>query len=196
MIVVDVETTGTSPIRHSLLSIGAIDFNKPENTFYGECQIWTGAHVADEALNVNGFSKKQIIDQSKKTEEQLVRDFLAWVEESDDHTIAGQNPFFDYEFLVAAAERAGICYSLPRRIVDLHSITLFHMVRRGLTNPIKNKRTDLSSGVIMKYVGIPAEPHPHKAINGAVWEAEAFQRLFYDKSLLSDFKMYPIPWLC
>src|SRR3989344_2493483 len=34
MIVIDVETTGVIPTKHSILSIGAIDFNNPENQFY------------------------------------------------------------------------------------------------------------------------------------------------------------------
>jgi hypothetical protein len=47
----------------------------------------------------------------------------------------------------------------------------------------------------MEYVGIPVEPHPHVGINGAVWEAEAFSRLFYDKPLFEQFKEYPVPWV-
>jgi DNA polymerase III epsilon subunit-like protein len=195
MIVLDVETTGPIPGKYSLVSIGAVDFSKPESTFYEECQIWDGAHVAPEALAVNGFTEEQIRDSQKKTEAQIVTEFLAWLDKTDDHTIAGQNPFFDYEFVVAGAERASINYSLARRIIDLHSITYFHMVRRGISPLLRNKRTNLNSDTIMEYVGIPTEPKPHIALNGAVFEAEAFSRLMHEKSLFPQFAGYPIPWL-
>ncbi len=195
MIVLDVETTGTDPKKHSLVSIGAVDFAKPERTFYAECRVWDGAHIAEEALAVNGFTEAKIKDPTKKSEGEIVAEFLEWLEGCDDHTIAGQNPFFDYEFVVAGAERAGLDYSLARRIIDLHSIVYFHMIRRGLIPPIKNKRTNLNSDAIMEYVGIPTEPKPHKALNGAIWEAEAFSRLMHEKSLFPQFGEHPIPWL-
>jgi hypothetical protein len=47
----------------------------------------------------------------------------------------------------------------------------------------------------MQYVGIPPEPKPHVAINGAIWEYEALHRLIYEKQGLEEFKAYPIPWL-
>jgi hypothetical protein len=68
------------------------------------------------------------------------------------------------------------------------------MTSRGITPPVLNKKTDLNSDKIMEYVGIPTEPHPHKALNGAIWELEAFSRLLYGKGILTDFEKYPIPW--
>ena len=65
MIIVDVESSGVDPVKHSLLSIGAIDFLNPKNQFYGECRVWDGAHIMDEALAVNGFTKEQITNKKK-----------------------------------------------------------------------------------------------------------------------------------
>jgi len=39
MIVADIEATGLDPRKHSILSIGAVDFEHPERQFYGECRI-------------------------------------------------------------------------------------------------------------------------------------------------------------
>ena len=194
MIVLDVETSGVSPHKNSLLSIGAIDFQNPSNTFYEECRAWDGAHIDHAALAVNGYSMEQAIDPRKKLEADIVRNFFDWVSKATDHTIAGQNPFFDTGFLTAASERGGINFPLAHRIIDLHSITYFHMIRRGATPPLRNSRTDLNSDTIMEYVGIPAEPKPHIALNGAKWEAEAFSRLFHEKSLFPEFEKHPIPW--
>ena len=81
MIVIDVETTGVIPTKHSILSIGAIDFNNPENQFYEECRIWDGAQVMQDgeegmlsALKINGFTKEEIRDSKKKSQKQVLEE--------------------------------------------------------------------------------------------------------------------------
>lgn len=194
MLVVDVETSGTDPRYHSLVSIGAIDMENPSDTFYKECQIFTNAKVEDEALAVNGMTLEEITDTTKPTEAEIIYEYIAWAKDKIDHTIGGQNPSFDVSFLMAAAERCGADISIPKRVVDLHSIVYFHMSKRGFAVPHKNHRTDLDSDKIMEYVGIHPEPKPHIAINGAKWEAEAFNRLFKDEYLFPEFKDFNIPW--
>ena len=178
MIIVDVETTGTDPRYHSLVSIGAIDFDNPTDTFYRECQIFSGARVEQKALEINGMTEEELHDTSKSTEADIVKEFIEWMKSKRDHTFAGQNVSFDVNFIIAAAERAGVNISIAHRVIDLHSITYFHMSRRGIVSPLAHGRTDLDSDKIMEYVGIEAEPKPHIAINGAKWETEAFSRLF------------------
>ncbi len=195
MLVVDVETTGTDPRKHSILSIGAVDFSNPQNEFYEECAAFPEAHVADDALEVNGRPKDKVFDPTLKSEAEIVKDFLAWMAKSPDHTFMGQNPSFDISFIRAAAERAHIDASIPHRSIDLHSLCFAHMEKRGVPFPLKNNRSDLNSDKIMEYVGIPPEVRPHIAINGARIEAEAFSRLLYNKSFYSHYSSYKIPWL-
>lgn len=195
MIIVDVETSGVDPNYHSLVSIGAIDFENPDDIFFEECRVFDGARIEKDSLVINGMTEDELFDTNKKSEKEIVQDFILWMKDKSDHTIAGQNPFFDTSFIEAAAHRGGLDISIAHRIIDLHSITYFHMLRRGITPPTFNKRTDLNSDKIMEYVGIPAEPKPHIAINGAKWEAEAFSRLINEKNLFLEFKEYKIPWL-
>jgi DNA polymerase III epsilon subunit-like protein len=194
MIVLDVETTGTNPHKHSLVSIGAVDFVKSDNQFYEECVIWDGAHVDPVALDINGMSEQQIRDEMKQSEENLVRNFLSWLDNAEDRVIAGQNVTMDTAFVREAASRAGFTAPLSYRTIDLHSIAYFHMIRRNITPPLLNKKTDLDSDKIMRYVGIPTEPKPHNGLNGAIWEAEAFSRLMHDKSMFVQFSSSHIPW--
>jgi hypothetical protein len=57
--------------------------------------------------------------------------------------------------------------------------------------------TRLSADTTLKYVGIPPEPKPHHALNGAKYEAEAFSRLIYGKNLLHEFAQFAVPeYLC
>jgi DNA polymerase III epsilon subunit-like protein len=45
MIFVDLETTGTDTRSHGILSIGAIEYENPDNQFYGECQLAAGLSI-------------------------------------------------------------------------------------------------------------------------------------------------------
>ena len=92
MLVVDVEASGTEAKKHSIVSIGALDIANPTNRLYEECRVWDGAHIMDEALAVNGFTKEQITDSKKQSEADAVHRFLHWSESVDERTLAGQNP--------------------------------------------------------------------------------------------------------
>jgi DNA polymerase III epsilon subunit-like protein len=198
MIVVDMESSGLEPQLHSLVSVGAVDFNNPSNQFYMECRIWDGARVEDEALAINGFTREQITDSSKKSDKELIEAFLEWVntcKTCKEHTIVGQNPSADRDFLKYTAHRYHINWQMAHRIIDLHSIAYFHMLKRGIPIPIKNTHSNLSLDKILLYVGVPEEPKPHNGLVGAKLEAEAFNRLINEKPLWDEFKHLPIPWL-
>lgn len=194
MIIIDIETTGVDSKKNSIVSIGAVNFEKPDQSFYEECRAWDNSHIDPVALEVNGFTEDEVRDSTKHSEGDILTSFFKWLDAQDDLVVAGQNVFFDCDFLRDAAMRWNIPYFLSRRIIDLHSITYFHMIQRGITPPLLNRKTHLDSDKIMEYVGIPTEPKPHKAINGAVWEAEAFSRLLHNVSLFEQFQKYPILW--
>lgn len=195
MLVVDLEMSGIDPLRHGILSLGAVDFLNPERQFYAECKIREDAHIMEEALEVNGFTPEEINDPEKQSEEELLDSFLIWLQESENHTLAGHNVHFDLQFLESSLRRAGMDNPLAKRLVDLHSVCLFHILYSGLEPPVNNGRSDLNSDSVMEYVGIPAEPQPHNALNGALWGAEAFNRLIDDTGLFEEFEGYPVPWV-
>ena len=193
MVIVDVESSGVSPEKHSLLSVGAVDFANPENRFYEECRIWDGAHVEKDSMAVNGFSQAQITDPKKKTDREVAVDFLAWLEKIEEKTLAGHNPSFDRDFLQATAHRYHLNWPLAHRTVDLHSVCYFYMVKRKIPVPNVHGHSALNLDLILSYLGLPQEPKPHNALTGALVETEAFGRLFYGKPYLKDFAKYPLP---
>jgi len=200
MIVIDTETTGVNPAKHSIVSIGALEFENPKNEFYGECKVWDGASIMKEALAMNGFTENDIRDPSKQSLEVLMIAFLSWVKEIKDKggetTLAGHNlGDLDLSFLIDSARRYHLNFFLAHRVIDTHSLTYFHLVKRGREVPVDKGRSDINSHFIQDYVGIPHETDPHNAISGAKWEAEAISRLLYDKSLLGEYNTFPIPWL-
>lgn len=195
MIAVDVEASGTDYQKHSIVSVGAVELENPENRFYGECRIWDGAHIMDEALEVNGYTKEEITDPAKQSEAELVRAFIDWGKGIGDHTFGGQNVSFDRDFLKAAAERAGHTdWPFAHRTIDAHTLAWMHMVKRGVTPPVEHNRSALDLDAVLNYVGIPAEPMPHNALTGALSHAEVISRLLYDKPLLLEFKEFAVPW--
>jgi DNA polymerase III epsilon subunit-like protein len=192
MIILDVEATGIDEVKHSLLSIGAIDFDNPTNQFYEDCRAFDGAHVMDEALAVNGFTLEQVWDKSKQTDEELVKHFIEWTKSVKEQTFAGQNPSFDRDFIHRAADRYHLDWPFAFRTIDQHSVCFTHMKLKGIEAPIAHGHSDLNSDKIMRYVGIPAEPHPHNALNGAKVAAEALSRLLYNKKLLPEFTDFSV----
>jgi DNA polymerase III epsilon subunit-like protein len=193
MIVLDIETTGLSPILNSIIEIGAIDFSNTKNQFQGQCHIWAGAEVDTTALKINGFTNEEITRNNKPTEFDLLQTFIKWLDRIEDRTICGQNIDFDIGFLNESAKRYKIDRNFGKRKVDLHSLVYSHLLKRNVVPLLKNGLSNISSDFIMEYVGLPAEPKPHRAINGAKWETEAISRLIYGKSILEEFFVFDVP---
>ncbi len=197
MIVVDVESSGVDYAKNSIVSVGALDLSKPDVRLYEECRIWDGAHIEEEALAVNGFTREQLLDPKKKSEADLVHTFIAFALKADDRTLAGQNVSFDRDFLRGAAIRAGHTdWPFAHRTIDTHTLCWMHMVKRGLQPPLdpEHHRSALNLDAVLVYCGIPEEPDPHNALTGALCHAEVISRLLYDKKLLPEFQQFEIPW--
>lgn len=194
MIAIDVESTGTNPEEHSILAIGAVDVANPANQFYDECRAWVGSRIEERALQINGFTKEEARDTSKKTEAELVAAFFSWAGTIGERTLAAQNVSFDHGFLMAAAARAGLEFPFAKRTVDLHSVAWLHMSERGTVPPEKNGHSGIDSDAILSYCGLPSEEKPHNALTGALWHAETLSRMAYTKNLLPEFSTFPIPW--
>jgi DNA polymerase-3 subunit epsilon len=189
MIVIDIETTGLDPQKNSIVSIGAIYFFNPEKTFYEECRIFDGAEINKDALNVNGFSIEEITSQKKPPHFRVLNDFLEWSENFNERVLAGHNVHFDYNFLKNQLEMYNLRFPFSYRVIDLHSIFCSRIMKgRG---EIPNWGFSLDE--ILNYVGLPSEPKPHNALNGAKFLAEALSRIILGEKLLKDFENYFIP---
>jgi DNA polymerase-3 subunit epsilon len=193
MVVIDVETTGLNPERHCIASLGAVDFSDANRMFYAECRIWDDAEISKSALEINGFNVEQLFDAGKRTVRQVIREFGLWLCNAADKIVAGENPTFDRDFLVAAARRAAIDLDLGHRTVDIHALCYSHHLQRAVVPPVKEGKSDLSLDRTLEYVGLPREAKPHNALIGAKLEAEALSRLIYAKTLLPEFAGYRVP---
>lgn len=196
MIVLDVESTGLSPLKHSIVSLGALDLNEPTNQFYDECRVWDGADIVDDALAINGFSREEVTDTARKSEAELITAFVSWAcDRPHNRMLAAQNPSFDLEFVQAACARAGIECPFGKRTIDVHSLVWLHMSERGIAPPTDKQRSSINLDFALRYCGVPEEPKPHNALTGALCHAEVISRIAYTKKALPEFSSFDIPWL-
>lgn len=198
MLSIDCEMTGLDSERCSILSIGVVDMTHTERRFYGECRVFEGALIQEEALRVNGFTQEDCIDTEKQTVDQLMASLYEFIEASPSHLLLGQNVYLDREFLNNAFKRAGIAFAFNHRIIELHSVAYAELVRRGEDTDERVrvggvKHSTLNLDRILQYVGMPQEPRPHNALTGALVSAEAYHRIVYREKLLPEFLQFEIP---
>lgn len=193
MIVVDVETTGSNPYKNCIVSIGAVEFENPENTFYRECQIFEGAEIELDAMRVNGFSIDQIKDPNKKTLEQVMNEFINWCSGFYNKTIIAHNAGFDFGFLEQSFKRYNLYWQFGFRSIDIHTACYLNMMTNNIETPLMYGTSGLSLNKVLEYCGMPREPDPHNALNGAKYETEAMHRILNGKSVYPEFSSYKLP---
>ncbi len=196
MIVLDIETTGVDPQKHAMIDIAALDFDNPNNIFHYPIRMFPNAKIQQEALDYNGFTVEEINNPKRPPIKQVLSDFLKWWQPIKDRTFAGQNPDFDVDFLKTNLRRCGFKTPISHRKLDQHTLAYFTLFKLKQPIPLEEttRQSKLNSDWIMEFVGIPSEPKPHhSALNGVLWEAEAFSRLLNGKNLLPQFSQYPVP---
>lgn len=191
MIVLDIETSNANPYTGSILSIGAVELENPQNQFYGECRLEDGAEVDPRALAVNGFTVEQITDKTKCSVAELLQKFIEWYLSAPERTIGGHNVgYFDLRFLEVTCDRYELgTFGLRNgnyRTIDLHTLGYSEYIRRGMEIPSRDGLSLLSMDSVLALVGLVPEPKPHNALNGARLEAEAINRILLGKPLFSD----------
>lgn len=192
IIVVDIETTGLDPLKHCIISIAAIDFENTQNIFYKECKIDEDTQVDPKASEITGYKIGHSSENNKQTVKQILQEFMQWLKPKDKWILAGQNPSFDRDFLNHFLKKHNLNYKIHHRTIDLHTVCINHIIT-SKNKQVKDLKNTLNSDTIATYVGLPKEPRPHIAINGALWETEAFYRLFYAKNKIQQFEKHLIP---
>lgn len=182
--------TGLDVQNCAVISVGAIDLTNPERRIYIEMRPFDGAKIEDEGLAVNGFTREQLekIEYSQEDGLKLLKEFL---DNSSSRTVLGQNVATDVAFLNNSFFRSGIDCRIPYRVLDLHSMVCAKLILNGENIPMEERKSTLNLDTLLNMAGIPEEPKPHIAINGALSAAEVYFRLIKGKAELKEFEKYP-----
>jgi len=144
----DCETTGLDPSVHGVIQVACIvtegeTIKKAKEVdrielFFNPKSI--GCEISKEALDVNGFKKKQIKKFPKNSFKKLIKFFEKHVnkyDNGDKFIVVGQNVKFDVEFLHGWAKREGYIFMgafVDWRVIDVLVIArLQHAL--GYINP-------------------------------------------------------------
>lgn len=173
-IVIDTETTGLDPIRHALLSVGAVALD-PEtletiSEFSGYCYPREGSEWTAEAERVNGISRESL--EYEDSEEALMVGLLAWIGKNRIVAV-GWNVAFDLGFLCGGLERMGRHRECPlcREPVDARDMWHAAYDRGALTT--RPKRLDDALALIER----PRSGSAHNAIEDARLTADVWRFL-------------------
>lgn len=208
MIVIDLETSGGNPVKHGIWQIGAIELENPKNYFLEESRIDDEDEISDEALKVIGKTEKELRDETKQSQKQLIQNFLKWRENVKEKDLLCHNPQFDQPFLRIKSVKyfnQDPFWPNYHRAFDLHTIAqmvFFKLNKKflikdghsdfGLTNILKlcgieDKRVKLENGNIVK------EGNPHNALEDCKLEGECFSRLMYGRNLFPEYSQFKVP---
>lgn len=179
ILVVEVETTSLNAETGSILEIGAtwlLGDGGEDQHFFIRCRPWEGSYWDEESERVHGITLAEANDPSRPTEDEAVREFVAWIGQLP-VMMAGLNPSHDRAFIHAALRRSPETLStvkiFPHRCIDLHTLAISYAVASAAPLPTRGLYTD----EIYELLGMEPEPKPHRANSGALWEAIALRML-------------------
>ncbi len=205
MIVVDIEASGTDPVRNGVWQIGAVEFENPSNTFLQESRIDDEDSAEEEALTVIGKTERELRDRKKQTQKQLLKRFFDWVSKIENKTLVAHNTPFDYGFLYIKAKRYGLEFPFPHRTIDLHPMAFLKYLQINKKLPMDEGKSIMNLPKVIEFCGmkderiqmkekeIIKEGKPHNGLDDAKLEAECLSRILYGKGIFKEYKCFSIP---
>ena len=168
--ITDIETSGDVFAKHEILEIGLVVINPQTLEIVDTLNIKVKPeHIENavpEALERNGY-KEENWREAVSLKEAMEKYSL----KTKDAIFYAYNVSFDWGFMNEAFRKTGV-----KNLMDYHHIDLMSMAYLKL----KDKINSLSLTSVSESFGIPKEPTPHIALNGAM------QAYYLLKSLMKD----------
>ena len=163
----DLETSGDVFGLHEILEIGLVVFDQNSFEIIDKLNTKTTPlnieNAVPAALERNGYNEKDWKDAVP-----LKEAMEKYAEKTKDCIFCAYNATFDWGFISDAFRRTGVKNEMDYHRLDLLSIVWV----KGLA---KNEKWNLKTACEM--FGIPSEPDPHNALNGAMTAYELFKKL-------------------
>ena len=207
-IVVDIETSGGSPLEHGIWQIGAVDLNTMEE-FLDESRIDDEDNVLEESLKITGKIEEELRDKNKQSQKELLEKFFKWLDERKMKNLLCHIPEFDGGFLKVKSLKyfnKDPFWPDYHRHFDIHTIAqikFFELNNKFLTKEDNN--SDMGLRNVLKLCGIEdtrrqiknerilIEGTSHNALEDAKLTAECFFRLMFGKNLFPEYAKFEIP---
>lgn len=187
LLVIDTETGGLNPDRHSLLEVGLVGWENGKVLFTDTFYVYEGVtnlNVEAEAMEVNGIDLHRVISLGITPRFAIDRINAACLSlargNTEEHTrLAGWNLDFDKRFLLRMYRFVNRnAFQLPRsfsrRGFDCPSI-LFAMAHAGM---IDMDVGDVNSSSAFEYFGVePPDGKRHTALGDAVATANLITKI-------------------
>ena len=118
--IVDIETNGSSPIKHQIIEIGAIKYQNGEIVDKFNSLVYA-EHIPRTIINLTGIKIEDLKDAPSL--KKVLHDFKLFLEDS---VFVAHNVKFDYSFISQSLKIVGIDELLNRRLctVDLSKKTI------------------------------------------------------------------------
>lgn len=167
--ITDLETTGLDPLFHEIIEIGLVVVRQPDWNILDMLEIKVKPEhperITKEAVEVNGYNPKDW-----KHALDLDAAMTLYAPKVKNAMMAAHNITFDYGFIREAWRKTNIPDPMDYHRPDLWSIVWWTL--RKITSLEK-----FNLKQICEYLGIPPEPKPHRALNGAMKELEVLKKL-------------------
>jgi DNA polymerase III epsilon subunit-like protein len=165
--VTDLETSGDIPGMHEILEIGLIVCDPKTFEIFDTMNMKIKPeHIENAvpaALERNGYKKENWTEAVS-----LKKVMEIYSEKTKDAVFYAYNVTFDWGFILDAFKQTGI-----KNNMDYHRFDIMSMVFQKF-----NKNMDgVSLNIASKLLGIPEEPIPHNALNGAAQALEVLKKL-------------------
>lgn len=164
----DVETSGLDSAIHEILEIGLVLVNQKTGEIIDTLDIKVKPeHIETanpEALKVNGYSEADWQDAVS-----LLDAMTLYSQKASDAIFCSHNVTFDWSFIAEAFKKAGL-----KSTLDYHRLDLFTLI---WTKTQGTKIESFSLSKVAAFLGLPEEPLPHRAINGASTAHEIFMKI-------------------
>jgi len=169
MISLDLETTGIDARKYAIVSVGAVEIENPDNCFYEEIQFDLTKLIDPRALEINGFTEKNIKDPNKKNISEVLRDFVDWTKNIENVTLLAHNAWFEKSFLVENLGRKEYEKVFGIRVLDLYGTFNSYCRTNYIEIPMRDNfcgkkigwwKTRLDCSIYW----VTREPKPHNAL--------------------------------
>ena len=166
--ITDCEMTGLDPRRHEIIEIGLVLAHPRTLDIIDTLDVKVKPeHIetADpDALKINGYNEGDWKDALT-----LQVALAQYATKTANGIFTAQNVSSDWSFIDAAFEKTQLWNRLDYHRIDTFAIAWAKLRHSGL------KEFNLVS--IAEFLGVPKEPLPHRAINGAMCAYEIYKKL-------------------